>query len=320
MSAPFRLGTALALVAILSVGSLWAASLPVYTGAPAAVTLSVWGSGTVKADDKVQYAEKPSLLVGTKSYFEGAYLELPQPADLAPYVGNKDNGLVVLVVQMPKPAAPATVPGMLPGMMPPGMMPPPGPPGPPGPGMPGMPGMPQIGTPLPAETLNHLRVVLITDKGQIDSGALDISTAVSANPDWLRLIVPLSQFASPADLAGAKLLGVMLAGNGKGDFNVGQLYLKAEQPPLTARIEGERVIVTQPNQKVELKAAPQPEAGKADYTWDIDFSNGLATDSLGSTATVEYPKEGLYLVSLQVADPAGAREARVDQVLVVVKK
>ncbi len=368
MAAPFRYWPALALVAILSVGSVWAASLPLYTGATDAVTLASWGSGSVESDGEVQYADKPSLKVETKNYFEGAYLELTQAADLAPYVANRANGLVVLVVQIPEPEVSA-IPGMPPGMMPPGMMPPgmmppgmmppgtmppgtmppgmmppgappampmpgapqpgmpqpgmpqPGMPGPgmPGMGMPGM-GMPGMAAPLPPETMDHLRVVLLTDKGQIDSGALDTATAVTGNPDWLRLVVPLSQFAVPADLTGAKLLGVMLAGNAEGTFNLGQLYLKEEQPPLVAKIEGERAIVVKEGQKVQVKAAPQPGDTKADYNWDIDFSNGLGTDALGPTATVEYAKEGVYLVTLQVADPTGARETRVDQILVVVKK
>lgn len=184
----------------------------------------------------------------------------------------------------------------------------------------GMPGMPGTATPLPPEKLDQLRIVLITDRGQIDTGALDTGAAVSNNPDWLRMIVPLSQCAAPADLAGAKLLGVMLAGNTEGEFNVGQLYLKVENPPLVAKIEGERVRVVREKQQVELKAAAQPGGGRADYSWDIDFDNGLGTDALGPTATVEYPKEGRYVVSLQVADPDGQREARLDQILIVVQK
>ena len=52
----------------------------------------------------------------------GAYLLLKSPGDLAPYVADKNNGLVVLVVQIPKPEVPAEMPGMMPGMVP-GMVP-----------------------------------------------------------------------------------------------------------------------------------------------------------------------------------------------------
>ncbi len=347
MTGPFRSSLLVGLLVLLSVSAVHAAgSLPLYAGAPEGLELASWGAGSVKLDRKVKYDGKPSLEVETKDYFQGAYLKLKEPADLTPYVTNRDNGLLVLVVQVPKPEEPQGTPGGMPGGMPGGVPPAPGmpptapmpgaappppqpaetmPPGgaPPMPGgmpMPGMTAMPGTTAPPPPETIERVRVVLITDKGQMDSGALDLGVGVSGSPDWLRLVVSLAGFAVPTDLAGAKLLGAVVTGNASGKLNVGQLYLKSEEPPLVAKIEGDLVRTATRRQKVEFQAAPQPGGLKADYTWDFDFSNGLGTDALGPTASYEYSRAGTFLVTLQVSDPTGARETRVSQVLVTVKR
>jgi hypothetical protein len=321
MKAPFRSWLAVGLVTLLSMGAAHAqGALSVFSGSLQVLSLGSWGNGSARLDRRLKYLEKPTLAVNTRDYFEGAYLQLQQPVDLTPYVTNKDNGLIVLVVQFPQPAAPEAAPGMAPGMPPGGA---PGPPPPPpmmgGPPPPGMPGAPAAAA-APPETLDHLRVVLITDKGPLDSGALLAAAGVTPNPKWLRLVVPLSSCAAPADLTGAQLLGVAVTGNTEGTFNLGQLYLKVDNPPLVAQIQGDRVLTVARREPVNLTAAPQQGDLPADYTWDFDFSNGLGTDALGPTATAQYNKPGAYVVTVLVSDPTGARETRVDQILVVVHK
>ncbi len=364
MKQVFSLALTAALLALLA-GSLCAATLPIYTGSTESLALDDWGSGSVKPNKDLTYLDSPALEVATQSYFEGGYLRLRSPADLTPYVSKRETALVVLILQLPPPPAPATVPGGMPGMpempmpgmpmpgMPmPGAPPPPpmpgtgmpmpgAPPAPPMPGtgmpmpgvpppppmpgmempMPGMPtpGMGPTGAPLPQETLERVRVMLITNKGQLDSGALETASGISPIEGWVRLVVPLSAFAAPASLEGAQLLGAVVSGNAKGTVQVGQLYLKSEDPPLTAKIEGERVRLGQKGQKVEFKAADQIGGLKVNYEWDFDFSNGLGVDALGPTVSWEFQEKGSYLVTLRVTDVEGQREERVDQVMVTVK-
>jgi hypothetical protein len=247
------------------------------------------------------------------------------------------------------PGMPPGAPGMQPGA--PGMPPAPGAPGmaPGAPGAPGMPpdmtaggmppqpggpmmGGPQMGQSGPVgrrgrrgrrggsqntSAVTRVRLMLITDKGDLDAGQFDVTNGAAQVPGWLRLVVPLSQFASLEQAGSAKLQGVVISGDQQGIIHVGQLYLKSEEPPLKAEIQGDRVINARVNQKLSFTGAPN--TGNADYEWDFDYSNGLGTDALGPNASWQYDKAGSYLATLVVADAKTGRETRVDQVLVVVK-
>ena len=95
MTTSVRSALALTLVALLSLGAVHAASLPLFTGTPDLISFAAWGAGASKLDKKLKYDDKPSIEVKTKDYFQGAYLLLKSPGDLAPYVADKNNGLVV---------------------------------------------------------------------------------------------------------------------------------------------------------------------------------------------------------------------------------
>lgn len=138
---------AVAIVALLLAVCLAASAdteLTIYNGNLDKITLASWGAGKVKKEGTEKFFDKDSLRIDTRSYYEGASLELKSPVDLAPFMQNLKGSFVVLMVKPhPAEAQPNGQPGMpgMPGQ--PGMPGMPGMPGQPGmPGMPGQPGMP----------------------------------------------------------------------------------------------------------------------------------------------------------------------------------
>ena len=184
-----------------------------------------------------------------------------------------------------------------------------------------MPGM-TTAPPLPPETIERLRVVLITDKGPDRTPGRWTPAAPSPpNPDWLRIVVPLSSFAMPTELAGAKLLGAVVTGNVPGTFNVGQLYLKSEQPPLVAKVNGERVITTRVRAEGRrLRCGPGRGREGRLHLGLSTSATAWAPRPSDPPPVLNTPSPATTWSRSRSLTPTGARETRVDQILVVVKK
>jgi hypothetical protein len=122
------------------------------------------------------------------------------------------------------------MPGMMPGMMGgqgmmPGMMQ--GGQGAPGAGAAGGGGFPGFGgmrgrTGGASRPLSQIRVLLVTDKGQLDAGAFDVES-LKKTDDWSEIKVPFSKMRGKGGQTGAKLQAIVLTGNGDGKFYVGSI-------------------------------------------------------------------------------------------------
>jgi len=190
-------------VALLLVGALAVAGadqkVELYAGSPDQVDLAPWGAGAVEQTDEELYLEAETLRVDTKGFYEGGRLDLKSPMDMNAYLSKPEGGYVLLMV---KPAEPkAAEPGGLIGEE--GFMPGEEFPMPPGAetmeteemlearmmeeamweGMPSMmyeeemmfaPGMEMEGVmperEAPPPEVQRLRVLLVTDEGELDSG------------------------------------------------------------------------------------------------------------------------------------------------------
>ena len=166
-------------------------------------------------------------------------------------------------------------------------------------------------------TITQVRVLLLTDQGQMDSGALDINPYAPTTGGWVRIVVPLSQFNFSSNLVEGQLTGAVVTGNTTGTVQLAQLYLKQENPPLIAKIQGERVRNAAVGEQLTFESAAQKPGVKPNFQWSFNSVAGLNIDALGPQATWSYQRAGQYLVTLQVTD--GEREGQVDQVLVIVK-
>jgi len=328
--------------------------LNLYDGTTAMVELGSWGTGSIEHSDKAKYQGSKVIEVETKGYYEGGRLELKSPADFAAFGWDLNRTQVIAMVKAPEPqvtpsagygayvpggfpARPGQVPGMpgmggapgMPGMggMPgmPGMGGAPGMPGMGGmPGMPGMggaPGMPGgYGYQPPLEPIDQIRIVLVTDKGQLDSGPLALDPLLEEGDHWVRVARVLSDFKGVQELEEAKLLRVVLTGNREGSFYIGNLRIVQEDKPLTARVEGDRRRRVPLQQEATLTAAPQVEGVQASYIWDFDDLDGLTEDAYGQQVSCQFPEPGYYIITLTVTDKEGRREWRMDKVYVIVEE
>jgi hypothetical protein len=199
-------------------------------------------------------------------------------------------------------------------------------------GMPGMPGMAPgaavAAQPVedPPRQIRSLRALLVTDKGLIDSGAIDapeyltLNAEFSDNQGWMRLLAPLSSFRGVRDRAGASLKQVALLADTKGEFYLGSLRLVQEDAPLKADAGPDRVVKL--GQEVTFSAAAQPTTtAKARYAWDFDdLVDGIQEDGLGQRTTHTFEEAGFYKVTLVVTDPEGKHLPRLDRLNVTVQE
>jgi len=321
-------------------------SLHVFDGTTDAVALGAWGSGEIKLDEGQTFADHETLAVTTKGYYEGGRLDLKQPIDLTPFVTDPTQTQLIIVAKAQEPEQlwpyggygpggmglmmPGGLPGgagaMGPGMVRPGMA---GPgmvrPGMAGPGMAGgmmMPGGRGFGTAAvsqPPEPIDRIRVVLVTDKGQLSSGDLVLDPNLTLDDDWVQIRAVLSDFARPEDLQGATLQRVVITGNHEGTVYVGDLAIVQEDTPLVADIAGTAIRTVLAGQSVQFSAKPQHEGVKASYQWDFDNLNGLGADAYGEEVSYQFPEAGYYVVTLRVADPNGQLQLRMDTIKVKVE-
>jgi hypothetical protein len=193
--------------------------------------------------------------------------------------------------------------GGMPGMPGGGGMP--GMPG--GGGMPGMPGQSDT-----AATMTKVRVLAITDLGQVDSGAIDIDTSQEAVEGWYQVAIPVSKFAGPGRQPGAKLQKLAFFGDAKEYFWIGRVQLVAEDQPLKADAGGKRTAKV--GEEVTFTAAGQARDVAARYSWDFDDWDGIGEDALGTTASWKFEEAGYYVVTLTVSDPGKTKVPQIAHV------
>ena len=173
------------------------------------------------------------------------------------------------------------------------------------PGMEDMPGMMgQQGPPPPMVT--QLRALLVTDKGQIESGAVEIIDTEDAVENWQTMVIPLAGFAGDGMDPTGRLQHIALFGNADEKFWVATVKLVSESQPLVADA-GQLQRTVKVNREVEFEAAEQAGGVSAQYVWDFDDWDGIGEDSRGRTTTWCFPEPGYYVVTLTVSD-RGARK------------
>jgi len=77
----------------------------------------------------------------------------------------------------------------------------------------------------PAKPLEAVRVVLVTDQGQMDSGSYVVSKQEKQG-DWAQVKIPMSKFKGPGAKSGAKLIGVIFTGDSIGKLLIGRAELQ----------------------------------------------------------------------------------------------
>ena len=166
--------------------------------------------------------------------------------------------------------------------------------------------------------ISKIRVLLVTDKGQTDSGAVPIDTSQEAVEGWYRVAIPLSTFAGAGQQPDAKLRRLALFGDIDEYFWVGRVQLVEEDQPLKAEAGEKREVKAK--EEVTFTAADQDKGAPARYAWDFDDWDGIQEDALGREVKWKFTEAGFYTVTLTVSDPGKTKVPRVAHVDVHVTK
>jgi hypothetical protein len=190
-------------------------------------------------------------------------------------------------------------------------------------GMPGMPGMPggEMGpqaAPEPPPVISKVRVVLVTDKGQTESGIVPIDLTQEVGDGWYRVALPLAKFAGPGQQPDARLKRIGIFGDIDDHMYVGRVQLVSEDAPLKADIGEKRTVKVKT--EVTFTAADQNEGTTAKYAWDFDDWDGISEDGIGKSAVWKFMEPGFYTVTLTVTDPGNTKVPAVAHVDVLVTK
>ena len=198
----------------------------------------------------------------------------------------------------------------------PGMEMPPDMAGPPG--AEGTPGQGQKAPEAPPPMVTKLRALLVTDKGQIDSGAIEILRAEDALEDWYTMLIPLAQFAGEGKDPEAKLEDIAIFGDVEEKFWIATVKIVSETDPLIADAGEQRIVKV--DEDVEFVAQEQKGSARVQYLWDFDDWDGIAEDSIGSKVKWTFTEAGFYVVTLTVKDRTGRRLTRTAHVDVKVEE
>ncbi len=284
-------------------------TLHLFDGTTEAIDPGPWGSGEIELSDWQTLADHETLAVTTKGYHEGGRLDLKQPVDFTAFGADPIQTQLIIVAKAEAPSWPYGGYGRM-GMGP--MMPR-------GPMTPSGRGIGTAAVSQPPEPIDRIRVVLVTDKGQLSSGGLLLDPNLAVEDDWVQIRVALSDFARPEDLQGATLQRVVITGNREGTVYVGDLKIIQEDTPLVANIEGAALRTVRAGQAMQFSAKPQHEGVRANYQWDFDDLNGLGIDGYGEEVSYQFPEAGYYVVTLRVTDFNGQLQSRMDTIRVKVE-
>lgn len=332
------------LVVFAAMGAGADQKLELYSGSLDRVDLAAWGAGTVEQTDEEMYLEAETLRVDTKGFFEGGRLDLKAPQDMASYLSKPEGGYVMMMVKAHKPEPEPTeiapgpgeiVPGgefpLVPGAedampaevmaedvmaeepmadmageeawgMEPGM------------GVPVTVAQP----PAPPPEVTRLRLLLVTEQGELDSGPVVLAQCAEVVDGWLRVVVPLSSFKGARAIKAGKLEQIALLGDVDEHFYVGQLVLGQEDAPLVA--DAGDNVTARVEQEATFTAKPQPGGARATYSWDFDDLDGIQEEGFGAEATWTFLTPGYYVVTVTASDPAGQKVPRTDRISVKVEE
>ena len=171
--------------------------------------------------------------------------------------------------------------------------------------------------PAPPPEVKQLRVLLVTDQGELDSGPVALADCSEVVEGWLRVVIPVSAFRSTKKIESGNLEQIAVFGDVEEYFFIGQLQIGQEDQPLVADA-GENKTV-RADREVTFTAKEQAAGVRATYTWDFDNIDGIQENGYGTESKWTFITPGYYTVTLTVTDPASGKVPRTDQVQVKVE-
>lgn len=169
----------------------------------------------------------------------------------------------------------------------------------------------------PPPEVKRLRVLLVTDQGELDSGPVVLADCSEIVEGWLRVVIPMSAFQGTKEIKSGSLEQLALFGDVEEHFFIGQLEIGQEDNPLLADAGEDKAV--RADREVTFTAKEQAAGVRANYTWDFDNIDGIQEDGYGTEAKWTFITPGYYTVTLTVTDPANRKVTRTDQAQVKVE-
>ena len=288
------------------------------------VKVEGWGSGTAEETTETRFIGKGVLRITSQGPYQGVRLELAEGLDLSKQFGDKVSYLEMWIRPAklytppppppPKPVAPAATasapartgavgtfdPYYTGGEDQGGSAPPPPPPAPvpAAPPPPPPPSRPELRL-----YLRGVRVVLVTDKGDMEVSHFPLSPGTTDGRGWIRIAVPLSKFRGAPDPTVLK--AVWLFADRSDKFDLGRLQVIADTDPIRAiATTGGKGTVGHPLLFVaDVKAG----CAQTEVKWEFGDSEGVTSTAVGTRVYHVFRQPGEYKVTYTVTDLAGGK-------------
>ncbi len=282
-------GMGLTLLLVLT-GAAQAAELALYDGDAekdrGGIVLGAWGSGDVSESYEVHYVGPRVLKVLSQGYYQGGVLTWKDPAPLAGFLANPDAYLELWVKPSVVPTVAAGKPivgGIVSGQ-----------------------GQSTLSDGRPTFLLKRLRIVLLTDKGELIADGWPLYPGTLGSGGWRKVAIPLSVFKSSLLEKGAKLQEVRIFADKADVFYVGQIRVVVDDTPLRVKVTAEPNSA-KPLERIRFHAEVDSGDASTLVSWDFDDRDGIQTDAQGARVEWIYQTPGSYVVTCTVSDVYGSR-------------
>lgn len=166
-----------------------------------------------------------------------------------------------------------------------------------------------------------VRVVLVTDKGELASGSLAMGEGVQEARGWVRIDVPLGELKGDASALKGKVERIIITGDRPGDFYLGQVAIVVEDSPLdfevSLNVGPDGVAKVGEALSGEVKMIGPVGPNEVRCSWDFDDRDGVGGDLSHRKVRFQYSEPGEYVVTVTVADIVGRHGVARKQVKLV---
>ena len=154
-----------------------------------------------------------------------------------------------------------------------------------------------------------VRVVLVTDKGELATEGLALGEGVGEARGWVRIDVPLTELKGNKEALQGRIQRVVIAGDRPGTFYVGQVGIVIDEQPLETEVNIDvglkGVAETRRTVVGEMKLTGASVREQVRVSWDFDARDGIQEDAEGRRVRFSFSEAGDYMVTVTVADIAG---------------
>ena len=240
------------------------------------IRLESWGSGYISETTGAHYIGPQVLRVLSQGYYQAAILGFKDPAPLKDFLGNPNAYLEMWL----KPSIVTTSAAT---------------------------GSPNSSLSGKANfIMSRLRVILLTDKGEMIADVWPINAGNLAPGAWKKVTIPLAAFKAVQVEPATMLQGMQISADRADVFYIGQIRLLTDDIPIKLQIVADPPRPLTGN-RVTFKANIDAGAAAALISWDFDAEDGLQVQAQGDTVEWIYQEAGTYVVTATATDVYGAK-------------